>query len=347
LSYKRRSSKQYSVKRRSPTPRIRRSSPFEFDVGVGCTGSGYPIRYSVWFRFPGEKGFRDSFGLGSVDWTWVSSRKTLGKLKVDLPEGTIVKQYTLYRKNPEWTFKVVKDGKLEEIPVEEKDEVIGKIGNHEVVARYFVNPEYNIKEFKVGFVKGPLGNKFAPRFTLEETRKLLEELKKTVGHQEARYWAGFIQIEGDTYPIREKLKRLGFKYGFGEWKRDVKDLSPNELRKFVKKLREEGINTEHITTHNYIEHKYLYEREKAKREFEEYLTGKTREKLGVEPRRVRVEKIDREGTVLVAAKLPFLGRERYKEIVNKEDVEYHSGHFYIKLKVPKKKVEKVMNLFVI
>jgi len=97
----------------------------EFEIGKGFTGSGYLAYGGTLFRYNPETGKWENYQAEDVEWTWISKNKRLGKAKVKVPVGTLLK-HVLFRKRGNVTkYYLATEEGFKEIPYKEEKETVG------------------------------------------------------------------------------------------------------------------------------------------------------------------------------------------------------------------------------
>ena len=184
--------------------------------------------------------------------TYYSSKKYFKTLHLDLPEGSVVKYYQFYRKgSPSITYYTVRNGELVSLNAETVDEIIGEEGADKIVLRSTLLPEINLKVPEFIFVKGPtaatldlgikpvsekgkireiaeeiinfLREKKVPRVSVKATtwvdyleKRTPEEKQRIISRGAVGEGSAVLYVEGDTWRIKDELKKLGFKWtGYG------------------------------------------------------------------------------------------------------------------------------------
>ena len=234
---------------------------FEIDVGYGTTGSGYPLK-QVLFVWDWDRrswvNAKDAKNLGliegKVDWNRVSSKKMFGTLRGKAPIGTLFYYYEYFRKgSPKITFYVLTEKGLKEVPYSTVKEEIADIEGNKIIRVYRVIPDLGLKTFAYAYVKGWIQNKaqIEPVFSEDDIGKLRDRLKKAL-EETKRIEAipyvslpGFI-LRGDTYRIKDKLKKLGLKYDGLSWVYRIKREKIDEVDKVLEELKKLGVETERV-----------------------------------------------------------------------------------------------------
>ena len=97
----------------------------EFEIGKGLTGSGYLAYGGTLFRYNPETGKWENYQAEEVEWTWISKKKRVGKAKVKVPVGTLLK-HVLFRKGGNVTkYYLATEEGFKEIPYKEEKETVG------------------------------------------------------------------------------------------------------------------------------------------------------------------------------------------------------------------------------
>ncbi len=168
----------------------------EFEVGRGYTGSGYLAYGGVLFIW-NEKEKRFERASFPVEWTWISGTKMVGKAKVRVPVGTVIK-HILFRKGGSiTTYYLATEEGFQPLDFKTVRESMCRTDDHEVVAKCNVLGRLGIKDCYVYYVKGPLSHHFKPMFEPEKAEILcqrLEDMQPTLDR--VKGW------------VREKVKKL-------------------------------------------------------------------------------------------------------------------------------------------
>ncbi|MHA1595647.1 MAG: hypothetical protein ACTSXX_13085 [Candidatus Baldrarchaeia archaeon] len=310
---------------------------FELRVGTGATGSGYPIKYlayilheNKWIFLPEavDLGIID----GEVDWDWISSRKRLGTFRGRAPVGTIIRYYCLYRKRPETIFYRVEEDGLKELKTEIVEEEVGRVEGCQVILRKFVLKEINLEVPQMIFVRGWVSKLVEPMFfeEINGVKEKIAEYVKMVREKVAEFrkkgvqiviYAGEIIARGDTYSYKEQLKKLGFRFSIDEWKFDINSKTIERVPEVVKGLKEIGVEVDIEKLKTSIRLSLEVELKKLEKEMEKEIEQlaftdalKSFIPEGVpEPREIKYYHTLKR----IEVKFPFLGREKFKEVLQK------------------------------
>ena len=234
-----------------------RKGSFELRVGTGVTGSGYPIKYLAYVYENGRWVFLPDSHLvkGEVEWDWISRTKRLGTFRGEAPVGTIIRYYSIYRKGGRTDFYMVTEKGLKELEKEEVTEEVTRVENCPVILKKWVLKEVNLEIPVSMYVKGWISD-FIEQKWFTETENIEKQIKEYIGHvkEEASRRGKYqvtvagsdLRIKGETYPIKDKLKGLGFYWIYGnEWCFTLTEKNVEKLPKIEKELKQLGVKISH------------------------------------------------------------------------------------------------------
>lgn len=225
----------------------------EFVVGKGSRS------YTrVWVMLPSEKRF--SKPVGEKEAYWVSTRKQLYKLRLTLPVGTLVKVFEKGRKGAKTAYYLVTEEGLKPLEVRSEDRVVREMHGWQIVVRRrtLVDGDRVVGvDARIVFPRGRVPELTAhlPAFYVwddveerEAIGKLEEAIRKVVALR-ATIYLDHILLEGDTFPLRERLKELGFRWMGSYWLIRISELvGENALHALLNELKRMGFSVQTKTS---------------------------------------------------------------------------------------------------
>jgi len=204
----------------------------EFEVGRGYTGSGYLAYGGTLFEYNEDTG-RFEFADFPVEWTWISTTKRVGKAKVAVPVGTILKHILFRKKGNIVKYYLATEEGFKEVDYEEEKKIWEKVGEHEIIAKCNRLEELGVEDCWLFYVRGVLSNYFRPTTDEGEAHMIAEMLKKAEGvlhevKEKVKDLTGHEPLKltflpRDTlcaklpYLGREEFKKLAQKYPYNSW----------------------------------------------------------------------------------------------------------------------------------
>jgi len=164
----------------------------EFEVGRGYTGSGYLAYGGALFIYDRDRG-RFEPARFPVEWTWISTGKRVGKARVRVPVGTLLKHILFRKRGTIVRYYLATEEGFRELEYEEERKTWRRAGEHEVVAKCNKLEDVGVEDCWLFYVRGPLSLYFSPTTDPSEAEDMARKLER---------------VERVLHEVKERVREL-------------------------------------------------------------------------------------------------------------------------------------------